>query len=226
MGWFEEQIAKRSHEDNAAMHTANLKLSSVIMGQSEEYETGATGENAERIIAAYYKVGTIKELLQREVRLADHWYKDAMGAMLAQTSTGEAIALIPGKHGRYFYHDPATGRRVEATAKSPIQPQAVCFYKQLPMHALGLADLYRFTMQALSKQEIAGYLLCLLATVLLALCLPYINVQLFAKVIPSGNTFTLTALALVLCCIIIASTLMNICSSMAISRIQTKIDAT
>lgn len=226
MRWFEEQITKRAHEDNATMHAANLKLSSAVMGQKQEYGTGNTGDSAQRAIAAYHKVDTIEELLQREVRLTEHWYKDAMGAMLGQTSTGEAIALIPGRHNRYFYHDPATGRQVKVTARSPICSQAICFYKQFPMRALGIVDLYRFTVQALSKKEIVNYLLCLLATVLLALFLPYINVQLFAKVIPSGNTFTLASLACMLCSIILASTLMQICSSLAISRIQAKIDTT
>lgn len=224
MRWFEEQIAKRSQEDNAAMRTANLKLSSVIMGQKQEYATDTMGSNAERAIAAYYRVDTIKELLQREVRLTDHWYKEALGAMLGKTSAGGAIALIPGKRGRFYYHDPATGKRVKATAQSPIESKAVCFYKQFPARALSLVDLYRFTMQLLSKKEIAYYLLCLLATVLLGLFLPYINMQLFTNVVPSGNMFTLAAIASMLCCIIFASTLMNACSSLAISRIQTKID--
>lgn len=223
MGWFEDQIADRLAHDNAQIQDANLRLTSIVMGKKVFENATEAGENAEGEILQYYGVKSLDELASRSVHLTSGWYKDCIGALIAETGTGGQMALIPGKRG-YTYYDKTVGKRVKADQKTPITANAICFYRQLPEKQLNLKDLYSYSLQGISKWDVASFFLLLLGAVLLGLFMPYINKLLFATVIPSGNYFMLGALAIMMACVLAATSLIQIGSSLAGSRLTTKIN--
>lgn len=226
MGWFEKQITERLSRDNEKVRDANLRLSSIVMGNKVFANAIEAAGNSEGEILKFYKVSSLNQLAQRNVHLTDGWWKDCIGAMLAKTADGKTIALIPYSHGGYTYYDSELGKRVKVSSKTPIPEQVISFYLELPQRSLSLKDLFLFGINSLHTWDIIYYLLFMLAGVLMGMFFPYINSQLFSKVIPSGQYSQLIAITILMACVIISTTLINICSSLSSSRIMTKIDTT
>ena len=105
MGWFDEQIRLRVKNDDDILSDAYARMANAVSGNKKievlfesdrELATRAVGE-----ILKYYRVHARKipegmedskdileyllrpsGILHRQVRLTEHWYKDASGAML------------------------------------------------------------------------------------------------------------------------------------------------
>lgn len=224
MGWFEEQIWERLTLDNAKVRDANLKLTSIVMGNRVFDNAIEASENAEKEIMKYYGVNSMDRLSKRSINLKDKWYNDSIGALLGELECGGAVALIPGKRGGYTYFDKTLCRRVKVNKHSPIVSKATCFYRQLPNKSLTIKDLYVFAINGSDKWDLIIFFILLLFSVLMGLFLPYINREIFATVIPSGNYSMLVSISIMLACVLVASTIIGVCSTLAGSRLSTKID--
>lgn len=224
MTWFEEQIAERQTRDNAKVRDANLKLTSIVMGNKVFDQMLEANEDAEGEIMKFYGVTSLEQLTKRSIKLTSKWYTDSIGALLAETEQGGIVALIPGKQGGYTYYDNRLGRRVKVDSRAPLTGKAVCFYRQLPDKSLSLTDLLKFVLGALSKRDVFLFFLFLLFSVLMGLFLPYINEAIFGRVIPSGSYAMLGCISALLACVLVATALVGVCSTLLGSRISTKID--
>lgn len=224
MTWFEEQISERLTLDNAQVTDANLKLTSVVMGKKVFDHLLETNEDAYGEIMKFYGVKSMELLAKRNVKLTDKWYNDSIGALIAETNQGKMVAVIPGKHGGYSYYDKSIERRVKVDDDSPLCGNAVCFYRKLPEEELNLKSLYQFIFETLSKRDIILFFLFLLLGVLMGLFLPYINKEIFGRIIPSGEYSMLASIAVMLACVLIATSLIGVCSSLIGSRFTSKID--
>lgn len=227
MGWVERQLSDRRAKDNRRVIDANLRLTSIVMGDKIYAQFDTDKKNTEKEICNYYHVSSMDELVTRSVRLTPGWYRHSMGAFMAHLTDGRQVALIPGRYRSYSYFDASTGKRVKVTKNSPIcLDQAVSFYRTLPCDKISLKSLYLFVIKGLSKWDIAFYILLLLAGVLMGLFMPYINNQLFSTVVASGDYAMLASIAIMLASVIVAKTIVQICSSLSAARITTKIDTT
>ena len=141
MNWFEEQIKLRCERDGEALDEALKNVSAMIEGRKRQpFE-----DDREKIksalddVLAYYGVRPhelppdIKEVndqieylcrpngvMYRSVKLERGWYRDAVGAFLGTLKTGEVVALIPDKLGRYRFFTPTrrNGSRLGAERRN------------------------------------------------------------------------------------------------------------
>ena len=156
MNWFEEQIKLRCERDGEALDEALKNVSAMIEGRKRQpFE-----DDREKIksalddVLAYYGVRPhelppdIKEVndqieylcrpngvMYRSVKLERGWYRDAVGAFLGTLKTGEVVALIPDKLGRYRFFNPNTQKRVTVGRRTQdlLEEDAYCFYKPFPL---------------------------------------------------------------------------------------------
>ena len=178
MGWFNEQLKSRIKRDKNDFENSVIGLSSVILGESEMSKAlnndRQKTKNAIEEVLTYYKAKIIelpKELddmneqleyllrptgiMRRTVELKGKWWKDAIGAMIAQTKSGDTVALIPNSLGQYSFFDYETGKRVKVNSKTKdmLEEKAFCFYKPFPLKKLKLLDLNKYMFSTLNKTE-------------------------------------------------------------------------
>ncbi|MEG2361476.1 MAG: NHLP family bacteriocin export ABC transporter permease/ATPase subunit, partial [Christensenella sp.] len=129
---FDDQIKNRIKNDDADFHEAFSNMAGVVMdtplGDTDDRKNAlsAIGE-----VLRYYRIKAaelpkeIEDLdeqldyllrpagmMRRAVRLEDDWYKNAMGAMLGQTTDGTTVAILPHAFTGYMVFYPATAQKV------------------------------------------------------------------------------------------------------------------
>lgn len=249
MSWFDEQIKTRIKNDQEGLEASFIQLSSVVMGKavlntSLKSEREKAKNAIEDILSFYHvpkaevptsmtEVEDILEFLlrpsgvmRRKVTLTGDWYTNGIGALLAQNADGDMIALIPDGLSGYRFIDYETGKTVKVTEKNKdqIQPEAMCFYKPLPLKAIGIKDLIIYIVGTLSKFDFILMALATLAVSLLGMFMPQINNTLFADVIPSGNAALIIPLACMLIGVTLSTALATLIKTTLLSRITTKMN--
>ena len=249
MSWFDEQIKTRIKNDQEGLEASFIQLSSVVMGKavlntSLKSEREKAKNAIEDILSFYHvpkaevpasmtEVEDILEFLlrpsgvmRRKVTLSGDWYTNGIGALLAQNAAGDMIALIPDGLSGYRFIDYETGKTVKVTEKNKdqIQPEAMCFYKPLPLKAIGIKDLIIYIVGTLSKFDFILMALATLAVSLLGMFMPQINNTLFADVIPSGNAALIIPLACMLIGVTLSTALATLIKTTLLSRITTKMN--
>ena len=249
MSWFDEQIKTRIKNDQEGLESSFIQLSSVVMGKavlntSLKSEREKAKNAIEDILSFYHvpkaevpasmtEVEDILEFLlrpsgvmRRKVTLTGDWYTNGIGALLAQNAAGDMIALIPDGLSGYRFIDYETGKTVKVTEKNKdqIQPEAMCFYKPLPLKAIGIKDLIIYIVGTLSKFDFILMALATLAVSLLGMFMPQINNTLFADVIPSGNAALIIPLACMLIGVTLSTALATLIKTTLLSRITTKMN--
>ena len=213
MSWFDEQIKTRIKNDQDSFENAFIHLSSVVMGQSV-LAAALKGErekaqNAIEEILRFYHVkktelpASITELedileylmrpsgiMRRNVELTGDWYKNGIGPLLGHTVDGDVIALIPDAVSGYRFMDYASGKTIKVNEKNKdrILPEAICFYKPLPLQSIGIKDLIKYILGTLSRYDFLMIAAATLAVTLLGMIMPEVNATVFSQVIPSNNT--------------------------------------
>lgn len=248
MGWFDEQIKERMQNDDDAFQDAFAQMAGAVMGQRVSAalrDGGQLAKDAIHEILRYYGVkpqelpGNLRDLneqleylmrpsgiMRRTVTLEKGWYRDAIGAMLGtRTDDGSVIALIPAGLTGYYFTDAATGKRVNLTRKNQglIAQEAICFYKPLPLKALGMANLMRYTVETLSVSDFVLVGLATLAVTLVGMLGPKLNNLLFSTVIKSGSIRLFWAIAVFFVSVSVAAMLFTAVKSLLMARIDTKL---
>ena len=249
MSWFDEQIKTRIRNDQDSLENSFVHLSSVVMGKSvlnaamkseREKVQNAIGDilrfyhvPAVEVPASMTDVEEILEFLlrpsgvmRRKVTLSGDWYRSGIGALLAQNANGDMIALIPDGVAGYRFIDYETGKTVKVTEKNKdqIQPEAMCFYKPLPLKSIGIKELLVYIVGTLSKMDFILMALATFAVSLLGMFMPQINNTLFSEVIPSGNASLIIPLACMLIGVTVSTALASTIKTTLLSRISTKMN--
>ena len=248
MGWFDEQIRHRIEQDNLDFSDAFSAMAGVIEGH-RAFASGASRDGKTRAaiedILSYFHVRMPKELdegadlntqledilrptgiMYRTVDLSGDWYRDCIGPLLAETVDGGVVALLPRGVGGYAYHDYQTGKTVPITRKTNEQLSglATCFYRPLPLKALGVPDLMRYILASLTVWDFVMIGLAALAVTLIGMLLPHVNSILFDAVVPSGQMRLLMPIACLLVGITISTLLIDLTKSIVTSRLSSKTD--
>lgn len=249
MGWFEEQIRQRVAGDEEAFARAFEDLAGVVTGgrlprELEDKRTLTMGAIAE--ILKYYgedlrevpeEIADLDEqleyllrptgIMRRTVRLEGAWYKDAVGALLGVVEqTGTPVALMPGKFGGYSYVDAQTGKRVKVDRRTAarLAPEAVCFYRPLPLKRLGLGELARFIVRTLDGSDAGMCALATLAVTCVGLILPKLNNLIYDQVLQSGSLRLLVAAFAFLLGATLARTMLNGVRTLVVNRVSGKLE--
>jgi NHLM bacteriocin system ABC transporter ATP-binding protein len=162
----------------------------------------------------------------REVSLKGHWWRTDSGPILASLENGQPVALVPISPTSYALHDVVarTVESVTATVAARLAPHAYTFYRPFPDRPLSLWGLLRFG--ALGTRRDLGMVLFMgVAAGLLGLVTPIATQRIFDDVLPSGDKGQLLGVGLFLAAIAVASALFQITRSVAILRVEGRLDA-
>ncbi len=246
MGWFDEQIRQRIDGDEARFVDAFDGMAGVVMGKRQV--AGRTRSREKKAMDAieevlhYYHVRSqeipenIKDIneqleyllrpsgvMRRAVKLTEGWYKDCIGALLCTTVNGAVVAVLPRTAGGYSYFDHDTGRMVVLNRRTAedLEPDAMCFYRPLPLKSLSIKDLFQYMLDLLSVADLILIGLMTLAVTLVNMLLPRINSMIFDNVMPSGQT----GLLLPISCLLLGATISCLLLSVAKSILMARVDA-
>ena len=245
MGWFESQIHERRANDDALLDRAMRDLSAAVTGKrpGTSADDGRTASDAVDAVLAYYGVRPtelprgvtgLRDIVDyqlrptgiryRTVRLPKGWYKDAIGALLATTTDGVPVALVP-QRGGYCFVDPATGSKVRVNERSAarLSDEAYCFYRPLPLKELAVCDILVYMFRCLDAADYVLVALATLAATLLGMLLPAVNQVLFGPVVESGRAGLLLPIVALLLGATVSQALIGGAKSLVLSRIDTKL---
>ncbi|NLY42846.1 MAG: NHLP bacteriocin export ABC transporter permease/ATPase subunit [Clostridiaceae bacterium] len=168
---------------------------------------------------------SVNNIMSRKVTLTGNWWRDAMGPMLAETTSGDRIALIPSNDGGYTYFDVHANKRIKVNKynKETIKKEAYCFYKPLPTRKLNLYDLLKYIFKAMDKADVFYALFSSLLVSLMGLIYPLLNKQIFEYLIPSGTKEDIIPMFSLLLGVAISTVLFRMTRVMILSRLKDKI---
>ncbi len=238
---FDSQIATRRENDDRMFEQAFKELASVLDPGAAEHAAEAKGAVAEIVTSLVGWAPAVPEditdqnsqidymlrrsgIMRRRVELTGPWWRDAVGCLLGSTTTGDVVAIMPGRLHGYTYKD-GSGRVVRVNKKTAanLSQEAFCFYRPLAGQKLGIIDLMRFMLQSLSLADLLFVLGASAAVALLGLLLPFMNKVIFDTVIPGGAKPMLPAIAALLLGAASSMALFGIVRGMILSRLQQKI---
>lgn len=249
MGIYDEQIKLRKALDDDAVSAAFSSIADAVTGQNL---SDAFKDNKDLVadavgaILSYYNVSMTEipaeieyvdeqidyllrphGIMRRDVKLSKGWYKDATGAMLAINSEkNSVVALIPALTGGYRFFDKESGttRKINKSNAHMISEDAIAFYKPFPLRKITVTDLVKFCFSYINAWDIFCYLLLTLVVTAIGLIMPWLNNQLFGRVIDTRSYRMLLAISVFMICATISNLLINTASSLISTRITTRID--
>lgn len=241
MNWFEEQIHARRDNDISALNSAYDSVVNSVLGEHFVFDEA---EDALASIIRYYNLNSVKipegiqdendklaaacrmsGLMHRNVILDEDWYTCAFGAFLGRLKdSGEYVALLPNKMGRYSYFDKENHKRIPIGRKNAdlLEREAVCFYKPLPSKKLSLADIVKFGLSSWSfADHFYTYFLLAVAT-LLGLAVPRLSYFLYSSVIGEGSKSLWLSTVIFLICINLSISIIESIRTLFSSRTKIK----
>ena len=247
MGWFENQIQDRRDADQTLLEDSFLRIAGVVMGERDAQRIGdariITKNAIDEILKYYhYKPSELPEsitdpneqldyclrphgMMRRSVELKKGWYKDAYGPILAfRKEDGSPAALLPGTIRGYFFRDPATGKtiRLNAETEQLFDPDAICFYRPLPLKSLSIPDLLLYMKRCVSTSDIFMIVFAAISVSGVGLLIPRLTKALTGPVLSSGSGSALIGLAICLVCVSLSMQLFSSVSAMVSSRLEAK----
>ncbi|WP_378943109.1 NHLP bacteriocin export ABC transporter permease/ATPase subunit [Mesorhizobium sp. ANAO-SY3R2] len=160
----------------------------------------------------------------RPIVLAEGWWKRDGMPMLAQTTDGEPLALLPTGNGRFRAVGASIDRKVDATLAASIRLGALQVYPMLENRSLGMSDLMRFASRGLGRDARRIALTALLAAATMA-SLPIATGILFDSVVPMNDRAGLVQLALLLIAAALGQSLFELTRAMSVARMEAALDA-
>lgn len=249
MGWFDEQIRERKHNDDEAFAEAFANMASAVTGRKIEAslnnDRAVTKDAIDEILRYYHvksrevpdEIGDVNEqleylmrpfgIMRRTVTLEEGWYRDAVGAMLGVLrESGRVVALIPTGISGYSYFDYDTGKRKKINHKNQqlFETEAIAFYKPFPLKKIILPSLASYIVLTLSASDFVMIALATLALSLIGMFSPMINKLLFDRVLTSGSVRLLIAITVFSVCVSISTLLISAVKNMITARIETKLN--
>ena len=247
MGWFDEQIRERKERDQEVFEDSIFRMASVVLGRQKagiaDSERIITKAAIDEILKYYhYKPAEIPDsikdpdeqlefclrphgIMRRTVKLEKGWYNDAFGPMLAfRKEDGAPVALLPKPFIGYTFLDPATGKRINLTAKTAelLDEEAVCFYKPLPLKKLGIPDLIAYMWNCLNTGDIVMIVVLTFAATLFGLLMTNLTRALTGFVLNSGNHMLLYGTAVFILCVILSTQIISTVRELMMNRIEIK----
>lgn len=250
MSLFGKQLQNRVEKDDRMVGQTLKILGDLIRSNQGNFnvQDSPASENIRQIkmICEYYKVQIPEQIREfdniseqvdyilqpsgmtkRIVSLNDIWWKNGDGPLLTvYRGTDQMQALMPGRFGGYYYVDAGSGKRVKVTEKNKdlFEAEAFCFYKPLPLKSMTGKDYIRFLLKELSASDIVLIIAVAVLGNVFGMVTPRITQFAFSDLIPSGRTYMLTTLALLLISTAVSIWLMNSVKMAAKDRICNRLD--
>ena len=247
MGWFDEQIRQRKLSDQEVFEESIFRMASVVLGKQRaghlQAEHQVTKASIDDILKYYhYKPTEIPDsirdleeqlefclrphgIMRRNVRLAEGWYRDAFGPMLAfRKEDGIPVALLPKSFVGYWYRDPITGEKcsLNKITSKQFEADAICFYRPLPLKKLGIPDLMLYLKSCLSGGDVIILVVMTFLATLLTMLMTSITRALTGFVLESRIVALLLGTAAFAVSAIVSKQLIEIVRELMLNRVETK----
>lgn len=163
----------------------------------------------------------------REVMLAEGWWRDAAEPMIAHRSEdGAPVALLPRPRGGLWLWDPATGKQHRVTRKDALRfdPQAFAVYAPLPATPPRARDLVRFALHG-TRGDLAHLVVTTAALSALGIVTPVVFANFVDDVLPTARWSGLVQVGVVVSCVALASSLVQLSHALVTMRLQTRLGA-
>jgi len=163
----------------------------------------------------------------RQVVLRGEWWKHDNGPLLALIEAdNRPVALLPTSPSAYELHDPTqrTQAAVTLAVALGLAPFAYSFYRPFPERKLSARDVLRFGLQG-SGDDLRLVLFMGVLGGLLGIIPPLAIGRIFDTIIPERETPQLLILAAILIIGALAGALFQITRSIAVLRVESKLDA-
>jgi NHLM bacteriocin system ABC transporter ATP-binding protein len=164
----------------------------------------------------------------RRVVLAGEWWREDNGPLLAFRAEDDyPVALLPTSATAYELVDGLTRERrpVSEAVAATLAPFAYSFYRPFPPRALTAWDVLRFAWPG-NRRDLLIVALMGLAGGLLGLATPLATGLVFDRIIPGAERGQLLLLILALAVTAVAGILFQLTESLAILRMETRMDGT
>ncbi len=162
----------------------------------------------------------------RRVLLKDDWWRLDNGPLLGYYEKDQQpVALIPRSAGRYELHDPVNRTKTPVTAQvaKSLSSVGYLFYRPFPHQSISIKDLLRFALFR-QKKDLKTIILIGLAMGGLGLLVPIATGILIDTIIPGADRGQLFYVTLMLLTAAIASAIFFIVRSIAMLRVEAKMD--
>lgn len=249
----EEQLRlqKRAGSEAELLDKAFAYLATAAAGKGQQIEdgskdplltacrlvAGAMGFSIKEPPAGYRRSSSKNQLLNeiarasrvriRQVLLRSEWWLKDSGPILAfREEDGEPLALLPAGTGGYEMIAPSTGLKTKINLQTAGQLEAYAYvwYRSFPDKALSLMDLLKFGLGSCRTQDFTMAALMGFAGGVLGLLLPLATGILFDNIIPGSRFGQLGLMFLVLLTSAAAVLLFQIVRSLALLRVEGKMD--
>ena len=248
MGWFDEQIKQREHNDQVRFDDSIAGLAGAVMGRGK-----AVTLDDERLVSKlaidevlkYYRCrpeevpGEIEDpeerldyclrphgLMHRKVKLEKGWRKTAFGPMtVRRKEDGLPVAVIPGIRSGYWYRDPASGQRVRVGSKEEemFETTARCYYRPLPEGRAGLPEMLGFIKGNILPADVIMFLIVTLLVTLTGLLMPVATRVLTGNVLELNSKALLIGTAQFLLCVLVTTAILEAAKALVVSRLKVRL---
>lgn len=162
----------------------------------------------------------------RSVALRDDWYTSDAGPILGRwEKSGDPVALLPAGPSAYTAFDPKSGtsHKVNEEIAAQLAPFGLVFYRPFPEGELSAFGLIRFGARGLGSDALT-LLVMGVALGMLGAITPYFTGRIFDGAIPQADRNLLVQFTLGLLVGAAVSTAFKLTQSLALMRIQGKMD--
>lgn len=247
-----ERLKAKDQNDHAFMQTSLSRLSSILrVGRAKVAES----EVDDHLFQACFHVGNVlgiqmeahpdmkkgiklpdplrsivetSRVRMRNVILKGEWWKTDMGGPLLayMEEDKRPVAVLPVSSNKYTLYDPSDKSEKKLTPKiaSLLYGVAQTFYRPFPEKALSGFDLIKFGLHGL-RGDLRMVALMGILTGLLSMIVPVAIGEIFDNIIPQAERGQLIQIGLALVVFAFATTLFQITRSVAILRVEGKMNA-
>ena len=251
MNWFDEQIKLRKINDEDSLDFVFRDIADAVLGYKNIDAIGKENKSAssaiDRLMDYYhlkYKETDSENrdfneeleyrlrphgIMSRNVILEKNWHKDAVCPMIGVIKdTGEAVAMLPGKFGGFYYYDPSTGKKTVINKKNvqQFEKDAIAFYLPFPTKKLSIKDLLMFIFKRFTFSDGLYVVGIMLIATLVGMLIPKINYVLFGEVVENGLSPLYIGAIVFLLSVNLSTMLLSTFQSAVNNRISTKLNTT
>lgn len=251
MNWFDEQIKLRKINDEDSLDFVFRDIADAVLGYKNIDAIGKENKTAssaiDRLMDYYhlkYKETDSENrdfneeleyrlrphgIMSRNVILEKNWHKDAVCPMIGVIKdTGEAVAMLPGKFGGFYYYDPSTGKKTVINKKNvqQFEKDAIAFYLPFPTKKLSIKDLLMFIFKRFTFSDGLYVVGIMLIATLVGMLIPKINYVLFGEVVENGLSPLYLGAIVFLLSVNLSTMLLSTFQSAVNNRISTKLNTT
>ena len=135
-----------------------------------------------------------------------------------------AVALLPKRFVGYWFRDPVTGKKTDLNRKTAeaFEPDAICFYRPLPLKKLGIADLIKYLAECLSAGDIVSIVVLTFVATLVGMLMTNANKALTGFVLQSKNLSLLLGTAAFTLSVIVSTQLLDGVRALMMNRLEIK----